>query len=433
MTEQTNKTPKKGLVLGGGGSRGSYTMGVLAALSEQGRSYDLVTGISIGALVGAVYASQDASGLKAWISAFTSQDVARNLFLFPQMKQNPQSDEKPDFNHFVQSFQQYGPSVQPLRENFSRIFNYEKFKASPVDFACLAANLTQNQAKVFKKSEMSKNNAIDCLLASAAYFPAFSFVSIDGNYYGDGGFLNETLGTTALAMGAQDLTIVALSDPDVNVPIQKKQCSLMIRPIVRLSYFLDFDKQILENQIAQGYNEALKYMDLVPGYLYTFYPDDWVLLDTLSKAADHVLKKRGLSFSNKEIIDGMTEILGSRPGVLNNRYMARPQAGLILECLALIAGLDLYRQYHLLDFTKEILQALNNFQVRINNTGCDVFSRMEKDGILDLLFFFRKALQTWPGSLPPSFDILTSKFESVYDLALAWHILEHFAGLLKLF
>lgn len=52
------KTPqkKRALVLGGGGSRGSYTMGALAALIEQRQTYSLITGISIGSLVGGVFA-----------------------------------------------------------------------------------------------------------------------------------------------------------------------------------------------------------------------------------------------------------------------------------------------------------------------------------------------------------------------------------------
>ena len=47
---------KTALVLGGGGSRGAYGIGVWQALKEMGIKIDIVTGTSIGALNGAVVA-----------------------------------------------------------------------------------------------------------------------------------------------------------------------------------------------------------------------------------------------------------------------------------------------------------------------------------------------------------------------------------------
>ena len=50
---------KKAVVLGGGGSRGSYQVGVWKALTELGFDYTVVTGTSVGALNGAFMAQQD--------------------------------------------------------------------------------------------------------------------------------------------------------------------------------------------------------------------------------------------------------------------------------------------------------------------------------------------------------------------------------------
>ena len=46
---------KRALVLGGGGSKGAYELGVWRALDELGISFDIVTGTSIGAMIGAMY------------------------------------------------------------------------------------------------------------------------------------------------------------------------------------------------------------------------------------------------------------------------------------------------------------------------------------------------------------------------------------------
>ncbi|MEW6145447.1 MAG: patatin-like phospholipase family protein [Thermodesulfobacteriota bacterium] len=53
----TEKAMKIGIALGGGGAKGFAHIGVLKALGEAGIEFDIVAGTSIGALVGAVYAS----------------------------------------------------------------------------------------------------------------------------------------------------------------------------------------------------------------------------------------------------------------------------------------------------------------------------------------------------------------------------------------
>ena len=47
-----------GLVLEGGGVKGAYELGALIALIEKGYTFSAITGTSIGALNGAVMASQ---------------------------------------------------------------------------------------------------------------------------------------------------------------------------------------------------------------------------------------------------------------------------------------------------------------------------------------------------------------------------------------
>ena len=49
----------KALVLSGGGSKGSYQIGVWKALKELNIKFDIVTGASVGALNGAMYVQND--------------------------------------------------------------------------------------------------------------------------------------------------------------------------------------------------------------------------------------------------------------------------------------------------------------------------------------------------------------------------------------
>ena len=50
---------KRALVLGGGGARGAYEIGVWQALREIGWQFDIVTGTSVGAINGAIFATGD--------------------------------------------------------------------------------------------------------------------------------------------------------------------------------------------------------------------------------------------------------------------------------------------------------------------------------------------------------------------------------------
>ena len=64
-----------GIALGAGSARGWAHIGVLRALLEAGIKPDLVCGTSIGALVGAVYASDHLDDLEEWVTLLTWRKV----------------------------------------------------------------------------------------------------------------------------------------------------------------------------------------------------------------------------------------------------------------------------------------------------------------------------------------------------------------------
>lgn len=428
----TKINQKSALVLGGGGSRGSYSVGVIATLTEQKKSFDIVTGISIGSFVGAIYAMQADVNLPQWIASITPERVATEFFGFPNRKNMPEAAIQ-TFNNFIAEYEKGGPSVSPLHDSFAEIFDFDKFKSSKVDYACLAANLTQNKEAVFYKKDMqNEEDAINAMLASSAYFPAFSFKKVGNDYYADGGFLNATLGKTALGMGATDLTVVALSDPELPVNYEQGQTSLMIQPIVKLSYFLDFDSQTLKNQIMQGRLDALKFMNLAPGYIYTFYAEDHLIFETLSKITAEVLRKNNMELTNNTLLEGITALLGYKPAPLHNDYMKSFQAGLILECLGLIANLSYYQRYHLIPFIKEILAELKTGNVNFQQMDTQSDLKMNQIGAKALMRFFHTALTVYGGKLPPEFDQIITKFKPVYGLSIAWYILDKFSLVLHL-
>jgi NTE family protein len=69
--------PRIGLALGSGSARGWAHIGIIDALLERGIEPQVVTGASVGALVGAAYASGRLDQLKTWVRALTQREVWR--------------------------------------------------------------------------------------------------------------------------------------------------------------------------------------------------------------------------------------------------------------------------------------------------------------------------------------------------------------------
>ena len=75
------KKPRIGLALGSGSARGWAHIGAIRALEERGVKPDLVCGSSIGALVGAFYASGELDKLEKWVTSLAWTTVLRLMDL----------------------------------------------------------------------------------------------------------------------------------------------------------------------------------------------------------------------------------------------------------------------------------------------------------------------------------------------------------------
>ncbi|PWR01697.1 patatin [Meridianimarinicoccus roseus] len=73
------RRPRIGVALGSGGARGWAHLGVLAALAERGIRPDIVTGASMGALVGAAAAGDRLDALEAWCRRLQNATVLRYI------------------------------------------------------------------------------------------------------------------------------------------------------------------------------------------------------------------------------------------------------------------------------------------------------------------------------------------------------------------
>ena len=75
------RKPRLGLALGSGSARGWAHIGAIRALEERGVKPDVVCGSSIGALVGAAYASGELDRLEKWVTGLAWTTVVRLMDL----------------------------------------------------------------------------------------------------------------------------------------------------------------------------------------------------------------------------------------------------------------------------------------------------------------------------------------------------------------
>ena len=74
--KSSHDSPRIGLALGSGSSRGWSHIGIIKALEEIGVRPHVVTGCSIGSIVASAYAAGNLDSLEAWVTSLRKRDVA---------------------------------------------------------------------------------------------------------------------------------------------------------------------------------------------------------------------------------------------------------------------------------------------------------------------------------------------------------------------
>jgi predicted acylesterase/phospholipase RssA len=171
----------RGLVIGGGGSLGAFSAGTLAGLN---RDYDIVIGVSTGALMAPLVASRQFSLLKEAYTSVGQEDI---FSLNPFTKEGKISKWNA-IKRSVQGKESVG-ETHNLRKTIEKFFPqavYDAIKAEVV-VGAQAVNVSPAYVKYFSSKESSFSTFKDGMWASAS--PPFigSIVTINGIEYVDGG------------------------------------------------------------------------------------------------------------------------------------------------------------------------------------------------------------------------------------------------------
>jgi NTE family protein len=206
LTHSLLNSQNVGLVLSGGGAKGITHIGIIKALEENGIPIDYVTGTSMGAIVGSMYAMGlttdqmvailKSSDFKRW----STGDIEAKYKYFYRTE-----DSKPSFVEIPFKIQNLDsldikvklwPTniVSPVQMNYAFVPLFAQASAAAggnfdrlmVPFRCVASDIYNKKAVTFRYGDLG-----DAVRASMTFPFMFKPITIDNKLLFDGGIFNN--------------------------------------------------------------------------------------------------------------------------------------------------------------------------------------------------------------------------------------------------
>lgn len=159
-----NEKYQFGISLSGGGARGILHIGVLEALRKHGLAPDIISGTSIGAFVGVLFA--------AGMQPLEILELVKSSRIYKMVKWRVPSSGLLDLHKLLTVMEKHIPE--------------DDFAALKIPFCCAVTNLNSGLSEI-----KSSGKLFQWVLASASIPLLFEPQIIDGTTYVDGGLLNN--------------------------------------------------------------------------------------------------------------------------------------------------------------------------------------------------------------------------------------------------
>ncbi len=200
--------PRIGLALSGGGAKGLAHIGVLKVLEEKRIPVDCITGTSMGAIVGGLYAiGYDAERLETiaktigWNDLFMDAVSRRNLSMLEKEEDGKYAGFLPIVNRGVvlPSGLIAGQKMLALLNRLTwPVHEISDFSRFPIPFRCIAADIATGEAVVLDGGHLAT-----AIRASMAIPSAFTPVELKGRLLVDGGIVRNLPASDARDMGGE--------------------------------------------------------------------------------------------------------------------------------------------------------------------------------------------------------------------------------------
>jgi len=253
------RRPKIGLALGSGSARGLAHLGVIRAIEDVGIEVDLVAGTSMGAFIGAIFASGNLDRLAAGFLDFDWKIIASMLDpVFP--KSGLIDGQK--IADFVRTHV-HNASIEDLS----------------IPFRAVATDIMNGEEVVIETGDL-----IEAIRASIAVPGIFTPVRNNGRILVDGGLVNPVPVSTVRAMGA-DLVIAVDLNHDIvasrlSPPNSLENGKLYANAVTRMLESL----QSIENPILSQFSTWL-HKDPLPGIFDVLLASIYIMQERITQAS----------------------------------------------------------------------------------------------------------------------------------------------------
>lgn len=176
------------LVLGSGAARGNAHIGVIQAIEEQGYEIVSLSGCSIGAVIGGIYAAGKLSEYKEWSLSLDKMKVLRLL----------------DMSFWHGAYIKGDKYFQAIKE----MIGAPRIEALPIPYTAVAIELLTQKEFWFQKGSL-----LDAMRASSAIPSIVAPVQLGDRVYVDGGVLNPLPIIPTVSAGADYIIAVDLNGP----------------------------------------------------------------------------------------------------------------------------------------------------------------------------------------------------------------------------
>lgn len=232
-TEGAPKRPRIGLVLSGGGARGAAHIGVLKVIEELRIPVDVITGTSMGAIVGGFYAAGSSPAeIEAMVKSMEWNEAFRDR---PPVEDLSFRRKEDSANHLVKfdAGVRDGKLALPrgliqgqnlsyiLKSRLIHTAQVTDFDRLRIPFRSVAADIVTGEAVVLGQGDLAT-----AIQASMSIPGVFAPVELDDRLLVDGGIANNLPVDVARAMGADIL--IAVNIGTLRRPKEKLTSSVTI-------------------------------------------------------------------------------------------------------------------------------------------------------------------------------------------------------------
>lgn len=277
MRFQLDLTKEYGIVLEGGGARGSYQIGAWKALREAGIKIRGIAGASVGALNGALICMDDLEKAEEiWENIRYSQvidvdddviETVKKLDLKSLNLVKVAEDAK-------KILKDKGLDITPLKNLIESVVDEDKIRSSDRELYLTTYSVTDRELLVLNAKDIPDGEIGDMLLASA-YFPAFRNDKLGGKRYLDGGGWNNVPINILLEHDYKDILVIRIYglgyDSERTTEIPEDVHVTHIAPRQDLGGILEFDRTRARKNMALGYYDAKRVLYGLEGRWYYLY------------------------------------------------------------------------------------------------------------------------------------------------------------------